>query len=263
MNNAKTYGAVAVITSGIPYAVASNAYRSLGQRGIPILAGNSGPGNPASSSTIAYMDLDQPTEKQGALQADEVIAQSGGHAKVLYVYGDDSPVLQDLAAATEAEFRKYCPGCTVVGAGISSSNLGQLPSLVSSKLISNPGITYIASQADPFVPGVLSGVQSANFTSRVKGFGQTADASVLQMIQEGRFVISDVGLDSSYIGWIEADGILRMLTGQSVNPDPFIPIRIFDAKNLEGVQVSSATDIDALFGSLGFKDVFYKTWGVG
>ena len=263
MDNAKTYGAVAVITSGIPYAVAPNAYRSLEQRGIPALAGNSGPENPASNNTIAYMDLDQPTEKQAMLQADEVIAQSGGHAKVLYVYGDDSPVLQDLAAATEAEFKKYCAGCTVIGAGISSSNLGQLPSLVSSKLISNPGITYIAIQADPFVPGVLSGVQSANFTTKVKGFGQTADTSVLQMIQEGRFVISDVGVDSSYIGWVEADGILRMLTGQPVNPDPFIPIRIFDAQNLEGVQVSSATNIDTLFGSLAFKDVFYKTWGVG
>jgi ribose transport system substrate-binding protein len=263
MDNAPAYGAAAVVTSGIPYSIASIAYRNLEQRDIPTLAANSGPGNPANTRTVAYMALDQPTDEQGMLQADEVIAQSGGHGQILYVYGDDSPVLQALAAVTQGEFRKHCAGCTVVPAGISTANLNQLPSLVSSKLISDPGTAYIAIQADPFVPLVLSGVQSANFTAKVKGIGQTAETSVLQMIQEGQFVISDVGVDSSYEGWVEADGILRMLTGQPSNPEPFVPIRIFDAENLKGLNVSASADIDALFGSLTFKDMFYKTWGVG
>jgi ribose transport system substrate-binding protein len=263
MGNAKTDGVAAVITSGIPYAVASIAYRSLEARGIPTLAANSGPGNPTSSKTVAYMPLDDPTATQGKLQADEIIAQSDGRANVLYVDGIDSPVLQSLATVTQGEFTKYCPDCAVVDAGFSTTNMGQLPSLVSSKLISNPSTDYIAIQADPFVPGVLSGVQSANFTLKVKGVGQTAELSILKMIQEGQFVISDVGVDSSYEGWVEADGILRLMTGQSVNPEPFVPTRIFDAENLKGVTLTPTTDIDALFGSLTFKDMFYRTWGVG
>ena len=262
MNNAKTDGAGAVITSGIPYDVDSNAYRSLEARGIPTLAANSGPGNPPSTSTVAYMPIDDPTATQGRLQADEIIAQSDGHSNVLYVNGIDSPVLQGLAAETESEFTKYCPDCAVVDAGFSTTNMGQLPSLVSGKLISNPDTNYIAIQADPFVPGVLSGVQSANFTTKVKGVGQTAEISILKMIQEGQFVISDVGVDSSYEGWVEADGILRLMTGQSVNAEPFVPIRIFDAGNLKGLTLTPTTDIDTLFGSLAFKDMFYKTWGV-
>jgi ribose transport system substrate-binding protein len=263
MDNAGTYGAAAVVTSGIPFAVASNAYRDLEQRGIPTLASSSGPGNPRSTSTVAYMEFVERGKKLGTLQADEVIAQSNGRAKILYVNGNDSPVLQGIAAATREELTKQCPTCEVVDAGISSTNLSQLPSLVSSKLISNPDVTAIAVQADPFVPGTLSGVQSANFTTKAKSTGQTGDLSVLQMVQEGRFVTSDVGADSSYEGWLAADGILRLLTGQPVEREPYDPIRIFDAENLKSVKVSPATDIDALYGSLSFKDMFYKTWGVG
>ena len=262
MNNAKTERAAAVITSGIPFAIASTAYRSLEERGIPTLAANAGPGNPPSNHTVAYMPLDDPTATQGRLQADEVIAQSDGRANVLYVNAIDSPVLQSLAAVTQGEFTKYCADCAVIDAGFSTTNLGQLPSLVSGKLISNPGTDYIAIQADPFVPGVLSGVQSANFTAKVKGVGQTAEISILKMIQEGQFVISDVGVDSSYEGWVEADGILRLMTGLPVNGEPFVPIRIFDAENLKGLTLTRTTAIDTLFGSLTFKDMFYKTWGV-
>jgi ribose transport system substrate-binding protein len=262
MDNAQTNGAAAVITSGIPLAVAPNAYRSLAQRGIPTLAANSGSGSPANTKTVAYMPLDSTSARQATLQADVVIAQSDGRAKLLYVNGTDSPVLQSVAAATRAELTKYCPACTVADAGFSTTNPGQLPSLVSSKLISNPDTNYIAIQADSFVPGVLSGVQSANFTTKVKAIGQTAGISVLQMIQEGQFVISDVGTDSSYTGWVEADGILRLLTGMPVNGEPFVPVRIFDTDNLKGLKLSPTTDIDTLFGSLTFKDMFYKTWGV-
>jgi ribose transport system substrate-binding protein len=261
MDNAQTNGASAVITSGIPYAIASNAYRSLEQKGIPTLAASSGPGNPASTKNVFYMDNDKATELQGTLQADTIIAQVGGHAKILYVNAIDSPVLVDLAAATKAEFTKYCPGCTIIDAGISTTNLSQLPSLVSSKLISNPDITYIAIQADPFVPLVLAGVQSSNFISKVKAVGQTADTSVLKMIQEKQFVISDVGINNSYLGWVDADGILRMLTGQTPDAEPYLPIRIFDADNLTGSTVGPTTDVDTLFGSLSFKDTFFKTWG--
>ena len=263
MDDAETQGAAAVVTSGIPYALASNAYRSLEKRGIPTLASSAGPGNPPNTATVAYLEFVDRATKLGQLQADEVIAQSNGAAKVLYVNGNDSPVLKTIAEATLAEFKTHCPDCVVVDAGISAANMDQLPAMVSSKLISHPDTEYVVVQADPFVPGVLSGVQSSNFAARVKAIGQTGDLSVLQMVQQGRFVVSDIGVSSSYEGWTDADAIVRMLTGVPVEKEPFNPIRIFDAKNLKGVDVSSSTDIDALYGSDGFKQAFSKAWGVG
>ena len=109
MGDAKLDNAIAVVTSGIPYAIASTAYQNLVSSGIPTLAANTGSGNPANTNLLAFMPFNSVANEQGRLEADEVIAKSGGKGKILYLYGNDSPVLEGIATVTEAEFCEYAP----------------------------------------------------------------------------------------------------------------------------------------------------------
>jgi len=262
LNNAKTNGAAAVITSGIPYSLATNDYRALQDQHIPVLVGSAGPGNPPSTSDIAFQESVTTSAKAGTVAVDETIAQSDGKAHVLFISITDSSALTAQADAMKAEFAKYCPRCTVVEAPFNTANLPHVATSVSSKLISNPSINFIQPQADAYVANSLAGVQSANFTSKVKAVTGTASIGVLQMVQQKRFVVADVGYDFSYIGWNEADGVLRLLTGLRVDPEPFVPIRIFDSANLAGVTLTPGANVDSLYGPTTFQQMFYKTWGV-
>ena len=260
LTNAKANGAAAVISSGIPYALVANAYLALEAAKIPVLVGSAGPGNPASTSDIAFQPGVTSSAKAGTVAVDETIAESGGKAHVLFVNITDSTALTAQRDAMKAEFTKNCPGCTVVMDPFNTANISHVATSVSSKLISNPSTNFLQLQADAYVPNSLSGVQSANFTNKVKAVTGTASLGVLQMVQQKRFVTADVGYDFSYIGWNEADGALRLLTGLPVNPEPFVPIRIFDAANLAGLSLT-AGGIDSLYGPTSFKDMFYKNWG--
>jgi len=262
MTGTQANAAAAVITSGVPFAVAPNAYRALATRRTPTLAANSGPGSPPNTGTLAYMPFVAAAEKQARLQADVAVAAAKGARTFLYVNGIDSPVLKDLAAATTAEMKARCAACQVIDAGFSTTNINQLPALVSSRFIRDPDIDTVLIQADSFVPGVLSGIQSAGVTAKVRGVGQSADLSVLEMIRRGQFISADVGVSNPYEGWLEADGILRLLTGSPVEREPFVPIRIFDTKNLAGADLTPSANIDTLFGSAAYQDAFLRAWGV-
>jgi len=65
-----------------------------------------------------------------------------------------------------------------------TANISHVATSVSSKLISNPSTNFLQLQADAYVPNSLSGVQSANFTNKVKAVTGTASLGVLQMVQQ-------------------------------------------------------------------------------
>ena len=90
----------------------------------------------------------------------------------------------------------------------------------------------------------------------------SAAIAQLQMVQSKQFLTSDDGNDNAYEGWDFADGILRMLTGQPINPEPFDPLRLFTVTNLKGIKLGPTTSINHLFGSINYEAAFLKTWGV-
>jgi hypothetical protein len=93
---AKTDGAVAVITAGLPYSLAANAYQALEAEHIPVMVSTAGPGHPASTSAIAFEPGDVSAALAGTVSADQVIADSGGKASVLFVVRAGWRVTADL-----------------------------------------------------------------------------------------------------------------------------------------------------------------------
>jgi ribose transport system substrate-binding protein len=257
---AKTDGAVAVITAGIPYSLAANAYQALEAEHIPVMVSTAGPGNPANTSDIAFEPGDVSAARAGTVSADQVIADSGGKASVLFVAASGSPTVASQAKATQAEFAKYCPGCTVTTVSFDPTATSQIASSVSSALISNPSTNYILSQADAYVPYIVTGMQSAGSSVRAEIVSETAVPAVLDMVQQKQGVSADIAFDSSYIGWNAVDGMLRLLTGITVPAEPYDPVRVFNAANLTGLHLSAGMATDPLYGSTSFEQMFYALW---
>jgi ribose transport system substrate-binding protein len=258
---AKSDGAAAVITSGIGYNLASNAYQALEAEHIPVMVSAAGPGSPANTKEIAFESGTASSSLAGTLGADQVIAASGGRATVLFVAASGAPGVENQATVTEAEFKKYCSGCTVTTVSFDPTATTQIASSVSSDLISNPSTNYILSQTDADIPYILPSVQSAGFGSKAQVISETAIPAVLAMVQR-HGVSADIAFDASYIGWDAVDGVLRLLTGMPVPTDPYVPVRVFNASNLAGFKLSATMDTDPLYGSLGFEQMFYSLWGV-
>lgn len=260
LTNARAVGASAVVTSAISYGLAANAYRSLAAQHIPVLIGSGGPDSPPNSSLLAIqVGLLHPS-KATDLGVDEVIAQSGGKAHVLFISVTDNSVIKREAALMQEEFANHCPACDVTTVDVNTADIGNLNSLVSSQLVSHPDIDYVLSMTDLYVPKALTGIQAAGRSQKVKIVTSTASISVLQMIQQGRFVTADPGFSPSYLGWVEADGLLRLLTGADVPREPWLPVRTFNADSLSGVKLSTSMNVDTLFGSMSFKQMFYDNW---
>jgi ribose transport system substrate-binding protein len=260
---AKTDGAVAVITAGLPYSLAANAYQALEAEHIPVMVSTAGPGHPASTSAIAFEPGDVSAALAGTVSADQVIADSGGKASVLFVAASGSPTVASQAKATQAEFAKYCPGCTVTTVSFDPTSTSQIASSVSSALISNPSTSYILSQADAYMPYIMTGLQSSGSSTRPEIISETGVPAVLDMVQQKQGVSADIAFDSSYIGWNAVDGVLRLLTGVAVPAEPYDPVRIFNAANLAGLHLTAGMATDPLFGSTSFEQMFYALWDGG
>jgi ribose transport system substrate-binding protein len=258
---AKTDGAAAVITGGIGNSLAADAYAALKAQGIPVLAAAAGAGNPPNTAQIAFQSEVPSTELAGTVSADQVIADSGGQAHVLFVGVTGAPGVEAQGAQTKAELAKYCPGCKVASVAFDATDTSQISSGVSSALISNPSTNYILVQADSELPYVLPGVQSSGFINKVKIVaGSGTPAILVEMQQKQHNIIGDSAFDAAYIGWNAADGVLRLLTGQTVAAAPYFPVRLFTPGNLQGLTLSPSMDVSPLYGPATFQQQFYDLW---
>jgi ribose transport system substrate-binding protein len=227
------------------------------------MVSTAGPGNPASTGDIAFEPGDVSAALAGTVSADQVIADSGGKASVLFVAASGSPTVAAQAKETQAEFAKYCPRCTVTTVSFDPTATSQIASSVSSALISNPSTSYILSQADAYIPYIMTGLQSSGSSTRPEIISETGVPAVLDMVQQKQGVSADIAFDSSYVGWNAVDGVLRLLTGVAVPAEPYDPVRIFNAANLAGLHLTAGMTTDPLFGSTSFEQMFYALWDGG
>ncbi len=260
--SAKAAGASAVVTGAISYNLISTAYQQLKSEGVPVLLADAPAADGIKNSDkFAFQDSDHTLGQVGTLAADEIIAKSDGKAHVLFIEIMDTASIVHEGQSMLSEFSKNCPDCKVTTLQFNTANLAQLASAVSSKLIADPSIDYILPQTDADVAEALSGAQSANASSRVQGVSTDGTLGALQDISSHQFLFADVGYSAAYDGWTSADGVLRMLTGAPVPLFPYDPIRVFDASNVKGLQLTTAaSNSNIWYGTNAFYHLFWKLW---
>lgn len=263
LSNAKADGDSAVVTGNIPYSVAPNAYKALEAEHIPTLVSVAGPGNPANSKYLAFQIDNQQDETVAQVMADTAITDSGGKGHILFVSNTDSTSLTSQAKYTMQTVKQECPSCQITDLPFSIAGLAQVPTNVSSAMVDHPGINFILTQVDILIPDIQQGLQSSGDASSIKEVGATGSLAELQtMAKSDTPVVGDVGLDFDYLGWVDADAVLRMLLDEPVPADPLIPLRIFTPSNVKSLSLTPTADIDTWYGVTNISETFDKLWGV-
>lgn len=263
LNQAINTKAAAVITGSIPAEFAPTAFKAVSDAGIPLVNTLTVPAGPDDPSKVAYITPNFIAYQ--ALVADSIIAASGGKAHVLLFQITDNPAVQMwVDAGALPEYQKQCPDCVVTVEKINTGQISKIPSIVSAALIKDPEITYVHSEADSLVQGIVTGLQSSPNGSKVQIASMDGVLQVLQAVQAGRGVMSDMGYNLNAFGWYTADQALRLMTGGSAVQNLEFPYaRSFNKENTADLSLTpEAQQTGEWYGSTDYQAGFKTLWGV-
>jgi ribose transport system substrate-binding protein len=261
VNQATNANAAGIVTSGLSYGLAAQAFDRAKAKKIPILLADQ---DPVASSEVrdevAYLDGSDSAIQKAIAQW--VVVDSGGKANILVAENTDNPTSVADIVDMQMPVFKQCSGCSEVVDKVSTANTSLIPSSVSAALLKNPNVNYVDDEFDQFLEAAESGTQQANASSRVKGVSTTAVLSGLQHLKASNFLYADAGADFPYQGWAAADELFRMLV-KMPTPVEAIPLRLFTRDNVGSLSLTQAAQNDgAWFGSLSYRSTFEKLWGV-
>lgn len=212
------------------------------------------------SSNVRFI----PTDLSNApVAADWIAADAGaGGASVVA-----ATVSGDKAAETEAqafrdELTRQCATCKVVDVEEGPSSSSNYTSSVSTALLKNPGTKYVFAQFDFLTPPVERAIKQAGHG--IKLVSTTATLSNMQEIKGHGLQVADVGVNPNYVGWLAADGLLRMIAGNPGGDVSRLPVRVFDATNIGSLPLTaSAAATGEWWGPTTYRAAFQKLWGLG
>ena len=135
----------------------------------------------------------------------------------------------------------------------------QSQTLTQSQLNRFPDVTWIFPAFDAMALFVVPSVDAAGRADDVSIGSINAVTANLQFILDGNVQVVDDGIPNHWMGWGGVDRLLRAMVGEAAATSE-VPIRLFDAENLEGVDIE---DEDSLFGGTDFRAAYRELWGVG
>jgi ribose transport system substrate-binding protein len=172
-----------------------------------------------------------PYNAGGAAEADWIINDSRGHARVLIIMAPDVIPTPGIVSAMEREYRTYCPGCSykVIDVPIAQWNT-TLQGQVQSALLADPSISYIDGEGDGMCASVVPAVQAVGKTGRVKVVSFNGSPFALNDVRTGSMTM-DASENTRWIGFADVDQAFRLLAG--LPPvDETAPLRVMDKSNV-------------------------------
>jgi ribose transport system substrate-binding protein len=175
-----------------------------------------------------------PFEQAGRLEADWVIADSGGDADVLVITSNDARSTIPLLKGLRAEFASKCPACDVSYVDVPIPDWSvRVQTEVQSALLRNPEIDYVIPIYDSMSRYVVPGLRASNATERVKISTFNGTPFVLEMLQDEDVVRMDVGENLAWVGWATMDQAFRAIAGIAPAESEHTPLRVFDDSNID------------------------------
>lgn len=252
-----------IFVDGFPPNLVAAAIAQAKAAGIPVLTANSqepGPllqGYPdgvVGSATHSYAT-------PGKIEADWIAADSKGNANIIYLRSSDVPVITDVEKnAFVGELNRVCSSCKVQVIDVPTSQWSQLTPKTASMIRANPNTNYFVPDFDGEVIFMVPGVTSANAQSKVKIVSFNATPSVMQNLKDKNVVAAETGGPNLLQGWAFADEGLRILAGQPALTDLNIPTRLFDASNINSIDLSQQES--EWYGVGDYRAKFKQHWGI-
>ena len=252
-----------IFVDGFPPSLFAPAIAQAKQAGIPVLTANSQeagpllPGYPDGIVGSATHSFATP----GKIEADWIVADSKGNANIIYLRSSDVPVITDSEKdAFVNELKQLCSSCKVQVVDVPTSQWSNLTPKTASLIRANPNVNSYVPDFDGEVIFMVPGVTSANAQSKVKIVSFNATPSVMQNLKQKYVVAAETGGPNLLQGWAFADEGLRVLSGQPPLNDLNIPTRLFDASNINTIDLSQQES--QWYGPLDYQNKYKKQWGV-
>lgn len=260
LGQAISQGYSGVIIDSLPPVIAEQAFEAVEKAGIPILLLSQGVPS-GSSSNVQATGADYTNLLK--IAADVITVDSGGKATTLAVAVNDSPItVQWVTQGAEPEFKANCPACKTRVIYTKTTDLQQLPSLVSAALLKTPATDYILPEFGAVLDGSIQGAQNASRTN-VKIVSTTAGLDNMQRLKAGT-ELADVGFDLNAQGWYATDTLLRMMLKLPVDTSKtVIRPRIFTKATLAGLSLTQAAwENSSWYGGTAYQGKLKALWGV-
>jgi ribose transport system substrate-binding protein len=173
-----------------------------------------------------------PYNAGGAAEADWIINDSHGHARVLIIMAPDVIPTPGILSAMEREYRAYCPGCgyQVIDVPIAQWNT-TLQGQVQSALLADPSINYIDAEGDGMCTSVVPAIQAVGKTGRVKVVSFNGSPFALNDVRTGSIMTMDASENTRWIGFADVDQAFRLLAGMPP-VDETVPFRVMDKSDV-------------------------------
>jgi ribose transport system substrate-binding protein len=199
----------------------------------------------------------------GTLTATYAMLQSDCKVNALVLEASEvQPTSPGITKRFQETLAESCPEtCKAQAVSIPFGDWSQKAALeLQTRLSSDPTINFIAPNFDQGAIYARQAIVSAGAEDRVKIVAYNGSAPIMQMLEDGKSVIVEVGEPLVWLGWHNMDQALRILSG--VEPTTVgTPLRLFDASNV----TEAGKPVDQLAGygpSQEFKDGFKKLWGI-
>jgi ribose transport system substrate-binding protein len=201
----------------------------------------------------------------GGLNANWIIADSGGKAHTLIVNIPDFPVLIAEADGAKKAYAENCPDCVVdeLNTTVNALIAGEVPAAVVAKVQADPTINYIHFTFGDLPAGVKEALDAAGLLSQVKLTGVDFSVSLgLQGIIDGTHAAWTAN-PKPYAMWLIIDAFARHSLGMD-NPEERANavLPTFIVSDAATAQEVADLGPDGWPGPATMEDQFKALWGV-
>jgi ABC-type sugar transport system substrate-binding protein len=234
--------------------------------GIPVIQEfehNPGPLTAVERAARVFANVSVCYSCGGRLMADEIVADSKGHADVLLINSPEIGTANLETAGFSAELKRLCPACRLKVDQVPIANWTTgLPSATASGLQSDSHLNYLAPVFDTMAPLMIPSVFAANAQHRVKLVGHSGDLAELKQMQSGSLPrwVADPGYDELWAGWATMDEVYRALLGKPALSDEQLKIRLFTPANIHSIDLSAP--LSTWYGNVEYAAQYKKLWGI-
>lgn len=251
-----------IVTVAIPSDLVLPQLDAAKAAGVPVVTViGSNPAIPGPSQYDAVaVDVTFDYAEVGRLLGAWFVADSDGKGTAVAFAPAGQPSGDTEAGAMIDEIKRLCPECSVrlEDAQPASWFDGSLQTLTKSIVQSETDVDYLLPAFDSMTVGIDPALTETDAGGRVRVGSFNAQPPFMQLMADGGNLQMDIGGPNEWFAMAIADSILRVLAGEKPVADHGIGFRIFDADNIEGLDLSSEDSV-AWYG-VDFVAEYRKLW---
>lgn len=228
------------------------------KRGVPVVTQGMAYGedyNEKPSPTGPSVEQSREEERMGEVSAANLILNTDGEAKVLFLSVPEFATLQLIEAGFK-RVMEQCSTCEIVDEikFTGPDTTTTLPTQVKAKLTADPSINAVWVGSDAFLTAVNPTVEQLG-NEDVHTYATDGQVNNIEIVAEGGVQSQDVSVPSTWLAWGMVDNLNRLIQGEEPLKKSEIPVMAVTEENAEEFLNEFANPID-------FKAGFEETWGL-